>query len=750
LTTESLLTRAHTGFQSVDVDPAIKESALSHLEKWLTENRFANLSDTVKDDYFPLLEWVIVNGHFDLLLDSFYQVMPFGTGGRRGPVGIGPNRINPYTIASSVQGHVKYLQKLFPKEKQPGVVIGYDVREYNDLRGLYPQDVSNPLLGLSSRDLAHIATSIYCAAGIKTYILPDNPKSHISTPELSFLIRFLGVHGGLNISASHNHPDDNGSKFYNAHGGQEIPPHDEHLVHIVEKITGVQSIPYTTALQSGLVKPITEQYRREYVNLNLKLRLRTEAGPAKIVFTPLHGTGGNTVGRCLQEAGFEPKKKFFAVEEQLECRGDFASVKFRSPNPEVPESLEAAIALAKKTDADIVLATDPDADRIGAAVKRGDDIVAITGNELAIILTRYRLETLRHNGQIPKHPVVIKTEVTTELVTRIASDFEAQIIGDLLVGFKYVGDILHHLELTGNFREIKGGLDDFVIAAEESHGFLLTPHIRDKDATGAALVLADLASDVKERGQTIYDYLMDTYKRYGYHCNSLRSTIMQGATGMTAMRTIQDGLRENPPTEIEGLKLLACRDHWDKDTFGNFKSMTDRNARNLITLIFEENLRVTVRPSGTEPKNKVYIEKGTQPLGVEVSNEEFEHTRQQVDREVAHFSQAFMKSMLAMIDVVLPDYAMKISDLVPLDQKLRFVESFIPAFEDRVHSVELGTINEKTVSRWIDNELKGYGPDSRQLLAPAFEAYLGSKTSNNSTTASMRKTQREIFLGLPT
>lgn len=745
MTTESLLTRAHIGFQSVDVDPAIKKSALSHLGKWLTENRFANLSDTVKDDYFPLLEWVIVNGHFDLLLDSFYRVMPFGTGGRRGPVGIGPNRINPYTIASSVQGHVEYLQKLFPKEKQPGVVIGYDVREYNDLRGLYPQDVSNPLLGLSSKDFAHIATSIYCAAGIKTYILPDSPKSHISTPELSFFIRFLGAHGGLNISASHNHPDDNGSKFYNAHGGQETPPHDEHLVHIVEKITNVQSIPYTTALQSDLVKPITEQYRRAYVDLNLNLRLRTEAGSAKIVFTPLHGTGSNTVGRCLQEAGFEPKKKFFAVKEQLECRGDFASVKFRSPNPEVPESLETAMTLARQTDADIVLATDPDADRIGAAIKRGNDIVAITGNELAIILTRYRLEALRHNDQIPKRPIVIKTEVTTELVTRIASDFGAQIVGDLLVGFKYVGDILHHLELTGNFRDIEGGLEDFVIAAEESHGFLLTPHIRDKDATGAALVLADLASDVKERDQTIYDYLIDTYKRYGYHCNSLRSTIMQGATGMAAIETIQDELRKKPPTEIAGLKLLACRDHWDKDTFGSFKSMTDRNARNLITLIFEENLRVTVRPSGTEPKNKVYIEKGTQPLGVEASNEKFEHMRQQIDLEVAHFSKAFMKSMLAMIDIVLPDYAMKISDLVPLDQKLQFVESFIPAFEDQVHSVELGTINEKTISRWIDSELKGYGPDARQLLAPALEAYLDSKTSNNSTTTSMRKIQRKFF-----
>jgi hypothetical protein len=175
--------------------------------------------------------------------------------------------------------------------------------------------------------------------------------------------------------------------------------------------------------------------------------------------------------------------------------------------------------------------------------------------------------------------------------------------------------------------------------------------------------------------------------------------------------------------------------------------MTDRNARNLITLIFEDNLRVTVRPSGTEPKNKVYIEKGTEPLGIETSNEKFEHARQQVDHEVEHFSKDFMKSMLAMIDIVLPDYAMKISDLVPLNKKLQFVESFIPTFEDQIRSVELGTIDEKIVDRWIDTELKEYGPDARQLVTPALEAYLDSKTSDNSVTASMRETQRKIFLG---
>ena len=224
MTTKELLERTRAGFDNIDLPEDIKDAALGHLEAWAEGDKFAGLMEAGKDDYLPLLEWMVCEDRFELLLDSFYQVMPFGTGGRRGPVGIGPNRINPFTIASSIQGHVEYLRGLLPDEKQFEVVVAYDVRQYSDLRGLYPRDLPNPLLGFTSKDFAHIAASVYCAAGVRVYMLPDEPRDYISTPELSFFIRLMGAHGGLNVSASHNHPDDNGGKFYNAHGARKSRP----------------------------------------------------------------------------------------------------------------------------------------------------------------------------------------------------------------------------------------------------------------------------------------------------------------------------------------------------------------------------------------------------------------------------------------------------------------------------------------------------------------------------------------------
>jgi phosphoglucomutase/phosphomannomutase len=365
-------------------------------------------------------------------------------------------------------------------------------------------------MGLTSKDFAHIATSVYCAGGIKVYLLPDELNDYISTPELSFLINRYGAHGGLNVSASHNHPDDNGGKFYNDRGGQEIPPYDEQMVKIVETITDVHGMPYEETLKSGLVTPVTKEDRQAYIDLNLALRLRKETGPARIVFSPLHGTGSNTVGRCLQAMGFEEGKQFFTVPSQREFRGDFINVKFRTPNPEVPESLEAAIEEGGRRNADLVLATDPDADRIGGAVPWNGDFSFLNGNEFAVLVTRYRLESLQRAGKLPKHPLILKTQVTTELLARIGEAFDANVIGDLLVGFKYVGNILDHVEREGRFGDVQATTADFIVATEESHGLLLTPLIRDKDAAGAAVVLAELASDLKESGSSIYEYLIDT------------------------------------------------------------------------------------------------------------------------------------------------------------------------------------------------------------------------------------------------
>ncbi len=737
----SILTAAaQDGFRSIDIAEGIKQAALDHLRDWLCTDKFAGL--TASGGYGPLIEWMIDSKSFDLLLDSFYQVIPFGTGGRRGPVGIGPNRINPYTIASSIQGHVEHLGRKLPDERKLKVVVAYDVRQFNDLRGVYPTDVHNPLTGLRSKDLAHIAASVYCAAGVVVYMLPDEPADYISTPELSYLIRRYGAHGGINVSASHNHPDDNGGKFYNRDGGQEIPPHDEELVRIVETVGDVRSIPYDEALRSGLIRPITDEDRQAYIDLNLGLRLQRGAGPAKFVFTGLHGTGLNTVGRCLQEMGYAAGEKFFVVEEQREFRGDFKNVMFRNPNPELPESLALGIARAQEVGADLLLATDPDADRLGGAAPAGGGFAFVNGNEFAILLTRFRLESLKRAGRLPARPLGIKTQVTTELLSRLIEAYGGVVIGDLLVGFKYIGDILGRLERSGRFNGLEASAADFVIGAEESHGLLLTPEIRDKDAAGAAVVLAELVSELRERGETVYDYLIDTYKRYGYFRNSVRSTVMQGAAGSADIRKIQQSLRDEPPAEIAGRKVLQAIDYWDETRFGPFVSETDRSGRNLITFLLEGGMKATIRPSGTEPKNKVYLELGAEPLGAHAGEQAFEALRAKTDREVRDFSNSFLGMMLSLIDVELPAYALEISDLVSLPNKIHFGKTFIPEFERRAAAAVGGRAGEKAVGEWVDRSLAPYGPDARFLVQNAFNAYAGAQADSERLSV-----QKRIFAG---
>ena len=395
--------------------------------------------------------------------------------------------------------------------------------------------------------------------------------------------------------------------------------------------------------------------------------------------------------------------------------------------------------------ADVALATDPDADRIGAAVRRDGEMVFVTGNELAIILTRYRLESLERAGKLPTTPLIVKTQVTTELMATIAKTFGAQVIGDLLVGFKYVGDVLDQLERTGRFGGLEAGLDDFVLAAEESHGLLLTAEIRDKDAAGAAVVLAELTSELKESGRTIHDYLIDTYKRYGYCRNLLRSTIMQGAAGRAAINKIQERLRNDPPSSIGGLEVLSVSDYWDEKRFGPFKSETDRSSRNLLTMNLQGGLRATIRPSGTEPKNKVYIEKASEPVGADASDEEFEKMRKAVDDEVLAFSNAFMGTMLKLIDVELPAYALEISDLVSLENKRHFAGDFVPGFDERAKAVLDEQLDVETVHTWIDSELKNYGADARLLVARAFRSRLAVCRRDEPGKESILALQEKLF-----
>ena len=744
--------RAEEGFAALQVDPALKQNALRVLKHWLDDDALA--------PYRAQLRWLIDAEHWSLLLDSFYRVLPFGTGGRRGPVGIGPNRFNPWTLASSVQGHVAYL-----RERHPGaslsVVIAYDVRVFQDLRRLYNPDLPNPLLGLTSRDFARVAAGVYAAHGIAVHMLPEDAETYLSTPELSYTIRALGASAGLNISASHNHPDDNGGKFYNAQGAQDVPPDDETMANKVADVTqtagATQASPrldFAAAKAGGLLSPLPPRLHEAYVALNVAQSLQPAARGARIVFTPLHGTADSTVGTVLRRAGFEVE----TVAEQAAPDGAFPAVPFRAPNPEVPQAMAMGVALAENLNADAVLACDPDADRIGACARTPDGAYRfLTGNEIAVLVTHYKLDQLQRLGRLPARPLVIKTEVTTELLRPVTDHFGGTLIGDLLVGIKYHANVLHQIEQRRRYEAVTATLDDFIIAAEESHGILVTPELRDKDAAGAALLLAELAAWQRQQGRVLLDYLDDIYKRYGYVANLGTSMVMSGAEGAGRIQHIQDTLRRNPPAEIAGWEVTRAVDHWDESgVHGPLLSATDRAARNVLAYRLTNGARVIIRPSGTEPKNKIYLEVPAPALGIEAGDDALARSKADTDAMAQQLADDFTRQMLATIGVDLPDYALRISALVPLDKRLDFVERFVPGFEERVLACTQGQGEPEAVSRWVDDQLAPYGKDARGLVSDAVAAYLHGERRQleamTSVEASMRRqgldAMATIFFGL--
>lgn len=730
------------GFAALPVADHYKQTALHNIAQWLEDPTFAM--------YRPQLQWLIEQSQWSLLLDSFYRTLPFGTGGRRGPVGIGPNRYNPWTLASSVQGHIAYLRERYPRQDL-SVVIAYDVRVFRDLRGLYNPGLPNPLLGLTSRDFAHVAAGVYTANGVRVHMLPEDATTYMSTPELSFAIRRLQATAGLNISASHNHPDDNGGKFYNDRGGQEIPPHDEAMAKKVEHVDHVDMPDFAAAKATELIFQVPPEIHAAYVALNVEQSLQPRARQSRLVFTPLHGTADTTVGAVLQQAGFD----MYLVAAQATHDGTFPAVPFRAPNPEVPDSMQQGIALASQVDADAVLACDPDADRIGVCSRAAEgEYRFLTGNEIAVLVTHYKLEQLQRLGRLPAHPLVIKTEVTTALLRPITEHFGGTLIGDLLVGFKYHGNVLDDLEQHGHFGAVQATLDDFVIGAEESHGILVTPEIRDKDAAGAAILLAELAAIQRQQGATLLDYLDDIYARYGYHANLLTSMVMTGAEGLTNIENIQQTLRRQPPENVADWAVTRMVDHWDEQgTHGPFKSETDRASRNVLVFRLDNGAQVIIRPSGTEPKNKIYIEVPAPPLGQQADREALVRCKTETDAIAQQIADDFTRQMLAIIGVQLPNYALRLSGLLPLDKRLDFVEHFIPGLESHVQTWCEGGTPQAEVSQWIDTHLASYGKDARGLVRDALAAYLyterqkvgGRKTAKAAKRQQLLEAMETVF-----
>ncbi|MEA2056793.1 MAG: phospho-sugar mutase [Patescibacteria group bacterium] len=645
MNTEELLQQTKQGFSQLKLGEEYKEKALINLKRWLIDPQCA--------DYRPQVVHLIEAQHWDYLLDSFYQVMPFGTGGKRGEVGVGPNRINEWNIRASAQGHAQYLlRKYQDKTKTRGVVLTYDVREFLGNK-YFDKNIPNPAMNLTCKDLAWAAAEVYAANGIKIYTF----DSFRSTPELSFAIRHLNAVAGDMFSASHNPPDHNGMKVFDEFGGQLIPPQDEELVsEVTENVEEIKNIPFTEAQEKGLIEIVGEKVDQAYWRTCKQLSLSANRD-LKIVYTPLHGCGSTSVFPVLKKLGFnismDPKTEY--------PNGKFENVTFNIPNPEVEQSFDTTLKYAQEVNADLILNSDPDADRIGIMVKHQDNWRFINGQEIAAILTDYAIKKMKPDFK--GEGTVIKTQVTTNLLQKICDHYQINLIGDLLVGFKYIGKVMNTLEEEGE-------LDEFIVSCEESHGYLAGSYARDKDAVVGAIWLSELAAKLKTEGKTLLDYLNKVYAQFGYFRNYLTEIRLPGAEGRGKILSILDQLREKPPEKFGNFTVEKMEDWRDRKPF---VSQTDIDAKNSLVFYFKpikdtSTIRVTVRPSGTEPKVKMYFEIGSVPFKLE----DIIKVKADIEKILKKLEKDFMKVCYQLIDIDFPDRGFLLFWQLPIQDKLHY------------------------------------------------------------------------------
>jgi phosphoglucomutase/phosphomannomutase len=645
------ITKAKDGFNTLDVSEKYSQSALKWLEVWLSDEAFT--------DYVPQIKYLIENGRWNFLLDSFYQVIPFGTGGRRGLVGIGPNRINPWTIQASAQGHSQYLIKAFGEEaKKRGVVLTYDVRKYTQ-KGIYDDSVPNPVKDLDGTQLAVAAAEVYAANDIKVYMY-DAARS---TPQLSFTIRHLKAISGDMFSASHNLPTDNGKKVYDQCGGQLIPPDDQNLVdEVTQNVKEIKTLNFDKARARGLIEMIGEEIDEAYYDAVCPVSLSDERS-LKIVYSPLHGTGLTSVYPIFNKLGFDVTLD----PATSNLSGAFENVTFNIPNPEVVESFDHSLPFAKETDADILISTDPDADRIGVMLNHNGSWKFLSGNEIGIILTNYAISKFKAQGRLNPDNVIIKTQVTTSLIQTIADENKVQCIADLLVGFKYIGDLMNKIEDQNK-------MDHFILGTEESHGYLTGNYARDKDAACAAVWISEHAAELKKKNKTLLDDLAEIYARYGYCHNYLTEIRLLGARGMEQILHIMNHLRDTPIDSFGEFTVSGKIDRRDGEPQPHL-SRTDSSARNMLLYQIDDqpdttSVRLTVRPSGTEPKIKMYFEVFGKPFkleNIDAEKEKIINIRETLEKN-------FMQYCYKLLDVDFPDRGFLLFWQLPLDDKLKYFE----------------------------------------------------------------------------
>ena len=538
-----------------------------------------------------------------LIVDSFRCDIPFGTGGRRGRVGIGPNRINARTLALTVAGHCEFLRATAPDAAKM-VVVANDTRVFTDINAAHTfMGTGWSLLGTSSRSLALLACQIYAVYGFDTYLTaPNDHDGYMPTPELSFAIRELGAAGGLNVSASHNHPDDNGFKVYTPTGGQYCPPDDATLSRAVEQVELDPDIERLVAKYTGAAAEIPADVHRAYIAMYVdkSAAICAASEPFRsgvpIVYTPLCGTGLANVGETLTESGYQVQ-----VPADQYPDGSFAAIPLRSPNPEIPGVTDPAIEFAGTVGAEVVLSTDPDADRLGVEVKLADGTWRhLTGNQIGAMIAYF---LIADTGGPRLAGPLITTVATSRVLRAIAAlGDDVDVSDDLMIGFKFIGQLLDAMEN-------EAGTAALVLASEESHGYLTTTGLRDKDAASGGYIVAHLHALMRSRGLTLWDYLMQVFAAVGVHIEHGRSLVLLGADGAEKIKSVMRSLRAEPLANLGSEPVLVRHDFLvdGVDPADGTLTEGERASRDVLELI-SEHYRIVVRASGTEAKLKYYFD----------------------------------------------------------------------------------------------------------------------------------------------
>ena len=534
--------------------------------------------NNTKDEKEIYDELVSVEGKDDEILDRFYKNLEFGTGGLRGVIGAGTNRMNVFTVNQATQGLADYLNAEFDS---PSVAIAHDSRINSDV-------------------FAKGAAEVLAGNGIKVYFYPEL----VPTPMLSFAVRHFLCSSGIVITASHNPSQYNGFKCYDPHGYQMTDEGAAKTYGYIQKVdmfTGVKKLAFDEGIKNGMIEYIGNDVYEEFYKAVLGECINPEVSKKsdlKIIYTPLNGTGNKPVRTVLSRMGF---KDVTVVPSQENPDGHFPTCPY--PNPEIRQAFEEAIKLAEEIGGDLLLATDPDCDRVGIAVNDGGEYKLMTGNEVGVMLSQYLLFCRKEQGTLPKDPAIIKTIVTTNLIEKVAKDYNCKIY-NLLTGFKYIGELVTELES-------KGEADNFVLGMEESYGYLTGIHARDKDAVNGASLVCEMAAYYKEKeGKNLYRVMQDIYKKYGMYLNTLLNFAFAGAEGMDKMKNIMSSLRANPPKEIAGLEVTKVSDYLtgvSTDTKSGVQEKITLPKSNVLAFSLPGGNSAIIRPSGTEPKIKVYV-----------------------------------------------------------------------------------------------------------------------------------------------